>query len=393
MSLITDADDLADFCRRLRGLSYIAVDTEFMRERTYWPKLCLVQVAAPGDVSAAIDPLSGLDLAPLFDIFADSRIVKVFHAARQDLEIFVHLTGRLPAPVFDTQVAAMVCGFGDQVGYETLVTKLARVRIDKASRFTDWSLRPLSDRQIDYALSDVVHLCPVYEKLRARLDATGRAGWLEEEMAVLTDPATYDMDPCEAWRRLKTRGGNARFLAVLRELAAWRERQAQSRDVPRNRVIRDEAMTEIAHHMPSTVADLARTRGLGRSFAESGAGTEVLAAVARGREVPREQCPQPDVRRELPRRVAPIAELLKVLLKMKCDDHDVAQRLVASSTDIEMIAALGEDAEVHALTGWRRQVFGEDALKIRQGRLALAVHGHRLTLVDVEGGSDARSAR
>ena len=382
MSLITDTAGLADFCRQIAESPYITVDTEFMRERTYWPRLCLVQVAATEDLAAAIDPLAGLDLAPLFTLLADPRMLKVFHAARQDLEIFFHLMGRLPAPVFDTQVAGMVCGFGDQVGYETLVTKLARVRLDKASRFTDWSLRPLSERQIDYALSDVIHLRPVYERLRERLEANGRAAWLDEEMAVLTDPQTYDMEPMNAWRRIKVRGGNGRFLAVLRELAAWRERLAQSRDIPRNRVLRDEAMLEIAHHLPNSIADLNRTRGLGRSFAESAAGGEVLVAVARGCAAPAEELPEPDVKRELPRRVAPIAELLKVLLKMKCDDHDVAQRLVASSADVEAIAAFGEEADVHALKGWRRQVFGEDALKIREGRLALAVRRGRLTVVE-----------
>jgi ribonuclease D len=382
MTLITDTAALAGFCHRIAGSRYITVDTEFMRERTYWPRLCLVQVAGAENVAAAIDPLAGLDLAPLFDLLADPSILKVFHAARQDLEIFFHLMGRLPAPVFDTQVAGMVCGFGDQVGYETLVAKLARVPLDKASRFTDWSLRPLSDRQIDYALSDVIHLRPVYERLRQRLEDSGRAAWLEEEMAILTDPQTYDMGPMNAYRRIKVRSGNGRFLAVLRELAAWRERQAQSRDIPRNRVLRDEAMLEIAHHVPTTVADLNRTRGLGRSFAESPAGAEVLVAVARGRAAPAEALPEPETKRELPRRVAPIAELLKVLLKMKCDDHDVAQRLVASSADVEAIAAYGEEADVHALKGWRRQVFGEDALKVRDGRLALAVRRGRLTLVE-----------
>ncbi len=382
MSLITDTAALAHFCRQIGETPYIAIDTEFMRERTYWPRLCLVQVAAGEGLAAAIDPVAGLDLAPLFEILADSNILKVFHAARQDLEIFFHLMGRLPAPVFDTQVAAMVCGFGDQAGYETLVAKLARVRLDKASRFTDWSLRPLSERQIDYALSDVVHLRPVYERLRQRLEANGRAAWLEEEMAVLTDPQTYDMEPMNAYRRIKVRGGNGRFLAVLRELAAWRERQAQSRDIPRNRVLRDEAMLEIAHHTPQSIADLNRTRGLGRSFAESAAGAEVLDAVKRGCSLPPEEWPEPDVKRELPRRVAPISELLKVLLKMKCDDHDVAQRLVASSADIEAIAAFGEEADVHALKGWRRQVFGEDALRIRNGHLALAVRRGRLTVVE-----------
>ncbi|TVR80813.1 MAG: ribonuclease D [Rhodospirillales bacterium] len=382
MTLITDNEELAAFCRRIAGSPAITVDTEFMRERTFWPKLCLVQVAGP-DEAAAIDPLADLDLAPLFEILADPATLKVFHAARQDLEIFFQLMGKLPAPVFDTQVAAMVCGFGDQVGYETLVAKFAKVRLDKGSRFTDWSLRPLSRRQIEYALSDVVHLRKVYERLHAKLEATGREPWLLEEMAILTDPATYALEPELAWKRLKIRGGNGRFLVVLKELAAWRERQAQARDVPRNRILRDEALVEIAHHTPTETEALARTRGLPRSFAESAAGAEVLAAVARGLAVPESNLPKPEVKREVPKRVAATAELLKVLLKMKADEHDVAQRLVSSAADVEVIAAFGEDAGVQALTGWRRQVFGDVALAVREGRLALALKDGRLTLVTV----------
>ena len=383
MTLITDSAALAAFCSRLSGAEFVTVDTEFMRERTYWPKLCLVQVAGPED-PAAIDPLAdGMDLGPLSEVLASPSTVKVFHAARQDLEIFHYLMGRLPAPVFDTQVAAMVCGFGDQAGYETLVAKLARgAKLDKGSRFTDWSLRPLSQRQIDYALSDVTHLREVYRKLKEKLVASGRADWLGEEMAELTNPAIYDIDPMQSFRRIKTRGATGRFLAVLRELAAWREREAQQRDMPRPRVLRDEALVEIAHHTPASKDDLARTRGLGRNFAEGPWGAEVLSAVARGLAVPKEERPQPEDRRELPRGTGPVAELLKVLLKMKCDEQDVAQKLVASSADVEMIAALGEDADVAPLHGWRRQVFGEDALKLRQGQLALAIRGKRLVLVD-----------
>ncbi|TVR97854.1 MAG: ribonuclease D [Rhodospirillales bacterium] len=382
MTLITDNQALVDFCRRVAGTPAVTVDTEFMRERTFWPKLCLVQVAGLKE-AAAIDPLAGLDLSPLFEILADPATVKVFHAARQDLEIFYQLMGKLPAPVFDTQVAAMVCGFGDQVGYETLVAKFAKVRLDKGSRFTDWSLRPLSRRQIDYALSDVIHLRKVYERLSAKLEASGREPWLLEEMAVLTDPATYALDPELAWKRLKTRGGNGRFLAELKELAAWREREAQARDVPRNRILRDEALVEIAHHTPTTAEALARTRGLPRSFAESAAGAAVLAAVTRGLAVPEAELPEPEAKREVPRRVAATAELLKVLLKMRADEHDVAQRLVASAADVEAIAAFGEEAKVQALTGWRRQVFGDAALAVREGRLALALKAGRLTLVEI----------
>ena len=263
MRLITETDALARACRGLSHADYITVDTEFMRERTYWPRLCLVQIGGP-DETAMIDALApDLDLAPLFALMADTGVLKVFHAARQDIEIFHHLSGEVPAPIFDTQVAAMVCGFGDSVGYDTLVAKLAKARIDKSSRFTDWARRPLTDKQLQYALSDVTHLRVAYEKIARRLERTGRAGWLDEEMAVLTDPATYAADPDEAWRRIKTRGRDPRFFALLREVAAWREREAQRRDVPRNRVLRDEALAEIAAHAPQTVEDLSRVRGLG----------------------------------------------------------------------------------------------------------------------------------
>lgn len=365
----------------------IAVDTEFMRERTYWPKLCLVQVGGPNE-AAAIDPLAGdLDLTPLFALLRAPETMKVFHAARQDLEIFHRLMdGALPTPVFDTQVAAMVCGFGDQVSYETLASKLAKARIDKSSRFTDWSLRPLSARQVTYAIADVVHLVPIYRKLSARLRASGRADWLAEEMADLTDPANYATDPEQAFRRIKSRSGNGQMLAVLRELAAWREREAQTRDVPRAWVLRDEAMLEIAHHTPTTVDELARTRGFSRKQAESASGEALLAAVARGLAVPEAEWPETDLKREIPRGVGAVCDLLKVVLKMKCDEADVAQRLVASSDDVEQIASLGEEANVPALHGWRRQVFGEAALKVRTGALALVIRGRKLELIPAEGG-------
>ena len=389
MTLISDTPELTRFCGELAGCEFIAVDTEFMRERTYWPKLCLVQVAGP-DASAAVDPLAkGIDLSPLFTLLSAPETVKVFHAARQDLEIFYHLMGQLPAPVFDTQVAAMVCGFGDQVAYETLAARLARVKLDKGSRFTDWALRPLSTRQIDYALSDVIHLRPIYRKLLQKLQATGRADWLGEEMAALTSPAAYAVDPLFAFRRLRSRSTNGHVLAVLREVAAWREREAQARDIPRTWLLRDEALLEIAHHMPQKVDDLARTRNLNRKMAESQQGTDILAAVARGMAVPDSECPPVDERRDLPRGLAPVADLLKVLLKMKCDESGVAQRLVASSDEIEIIAAEGDSADVPALHGWRRQLFGNDALQLRTGRLALAVRGRKLALVPLNGAPEA----
>ena len=383
MTLITTTSDLEAFCRSLAGADYITVDTEFLREKTFYPQLCLVQVAGPNG-AVAIDPLAeGIDLAPLIDVLNDPAVLKVFHAARQDVEIFFHLTGKIPHPLFDTQVAAMVCGFGDSVGYETLVTKLAGARIDKSSRFTDWSQRPLTDRQLHYALSDVIHLRPAYEKLRKRLHRTGREHWLEEEMAVLTDPATYQSDPDNAWMRLKVRTNKPRFMAVLKELAAWREREAQRRDLPRSRVLRDEAMLEIAAHAPTTVDDLARTRGMGRGFAEGRQGADVLAAVQRGLDLPDSELPRVEPREEPPAGIAPIVELLRVLLKMKCDEEHVASKLVASASDLEAIAA-DDNADVPALHGWRRELFGNDALALKHGRIALAILDRRVRIVPTE---------
>ena len=381
MPMITDNKALEDFCGRLAAAPYITVDTEFMRERTYWPILCLVQVAGPGEAKAVDALAPGMDLAPLFRLMRDEKVLKVFHAARQDMEIFHHLSGRLPTPVFDTQVAAMVCGFGDSVGFETLVTQLSGARVDKGSRFTDWALRPLSERQVTYALNDVVLLRPAYEKLRQRLSANGREEWLEEEMATLTDTATYDADPMDAWRRIKTRAADGRVLAVLRELAAWRENEARRRDLPRNRVLRDEALIEIAHHTPATPEELARTRGLGGKMATGPQGADILAAVRRGVAVKPEDRPRPHLRPEVPRGLGPVTDLLKVLLKMKSEDSHIATKLLASAADIEEIAAFGDKADVPALKGWRRQVFGEDALRLRQGEMSLAISGKKLKLV------------
>ena len=383
MTLITDSAELARFCARQSAASYIAIDTEFMRDRTYWPKLCLVQIAGPEE-TAAIDTLvPNLDLTPLFELLANPAVVKVFHAARQDIEIFFHLTGRIPTPIVDTQVAAMVCGFGDAVSYENLAAKLAGARIDKSSRFTDWSHRPLTDKQLQYALSDVTHLRPAYEKLQRRMEKTGRAHWVAEEMEVLTDPATYRLDPREAWRRLKTRSENRRFLAVLREVAAWREEEAQQRDLPRNRILKDESVIEIASHAPTTVEELARTRGMQRGFAEGRMGQGILAAVRRGLAVPESEAPQQEPRQELPAGLGPVVDLLRVLLKTKCEMHDVAQKLVASADDLAMIAA-DDHADVPALTGWRREMFGEDALALKHGRLALTADGKRIRIVPLD---------
>ncbi len=388
MTLIDNSDALAEFCQRQSVARFIAVDTEFMRDKTYWPELCLVQVAGPEE-AAAIDPLApGIDLAPLFTLMAAPSVLKVFHAARQDIEIFVNMAGAVPQPLFDTQVAAMVCGFGDAVSYETLASRLAGAHIDKSSRFTDWSHRPLTERQLRYALADVVPLRTVFERLEAGLAKTGRASWLLEETGVLTDPATYRQDPAVAWRRLKPRSNNRRQLALLQELAAWRETAAQQRNLPRNRLLRDEAILEIAAHAPANAEELARTRGLSKNFAEGKLGSELLAIVRRVLAAPEASYPVPPPRREPPPGIGPLVDLLRVLLKLRCEENDVAQRLVADTEDLEMIAA-DDAAPVRALQGWRAEVFGKDALDLKHGRLALTAAGRRVKLVTIAAASEA----
>ncbi|HYM72562.1 MAG TPA: ribonuclease D [Stellaceae bacterium] len=387
MTLITDSVALAEFCARQRGADYVAVDTEFMRERTYWPILCLVQVAGPEE-AVAIDTLApGIDLAPLLGLMADPATVKLFHAARQDLEIFFHLSGAVPQPLFDTQVAAMVCGFGDSASYETLVRKLAGASLDKASRFTDWAHRPLTERQIEYALGDVTHLRTVYERLQQRLAKNGRAEWFAEEMAALADPALYRAEPEQAWRRFRLRGrADSRFLGVLRALAAWREAAAQQRDLPRGRILRDEALIEIATHAPRQIEALARTRSLGKGIAEGKLGREILDAVAQGLADP-DPPPAIPQKPQSPPGLGPLIELLRVLLKQRCEDFEVAQKLVASADDLEAIAT-DDKAEVPALHGWRREVFGADALALKHGKLALTAGRNRIELVPLpEAGS------
>ncbi len=380
MTLIADSAALAEFCRRQDDAQFVTIDTEFMRDKTYWPILCLVQVAGP-DEAAALDPLApGIDLAPLFALMARTSVLKVFHAARQDIEIFYNLTGAVPTPLFDTQVAAMVCGFGDSVSYETLAGRLAGAHIDKSSRFTDWARRPLTDRQLKYALEDVTHLRRVYEKLSVRLATTGRAHWLEEEMAELTDPATYRLDPATAWRRLKMRTNSRRALALMHALAAWRETTAQQRNLPRNRVLRDEQLLEIASHAPKSADDLAQSRGLGKGFAEGRFGVEILALVARVLAQPEADYPEPEPRRDTPPGLGPLVDLLRVLLKLRCEENDVAVKLVADSDDLERIAA-DDDADVRPLHGWRHELFGKDALDLKHGRLALTAAGKRIKLV------------
>ena len=382
MTVITDTQALAEFCARQHGADFIAVDTEFMRERTYWPILCLVQVAGPQE-AVAVDALApGIDLAPLLALMADEDILKVFHAARQDIEIFFNLSGSVPLPLFDTQIAAMVCGFGDAVSYQTLVGKLARAPLDKSSRFTDWSHRPLTERQIHYALGDVVHLRTVYEKLLQLLAANGRAAWFAEEMAVLCEPTTYRTNPSDAWRRFRLRGRvDPRFFGILREVAAWREAAAQQRDLPRGRIIKDEAVLEIAAHAPKTIEALSRTRSLGKGVAEGKLGGEILEAVRRGLADSDNFEPPAPGRAEAAPGLGPLVELLRVLLKHRCEAHQVAQKLLASVDDLEAIAA-DDHSPVPALSGWRYEIFGKDAIAVKHGRLALTVRDNRIALVE-----------
>ncbi len=381
MKLITKTDELAAFCKPLADAEFVTVDTEFMRERTYWPKLCLAQVAGPDD-AAAIDALAeGIDLSPLDELMANPRVLKVFHAARQDIEIFYLRMSKVPTPLFDTQVAAMVCGHGEAASYESLATKLAKARIDKSSRFTDWSRRPLSERQITYALSDVTHLRVVYEKLKRQLEKSGRLPWIAEEMAVLTDPGTYRADPEQAWRRLKPRGASPRLMAVLKEAAAWRERTAQRIDIPRQRLLRDEQLLEIASHAPKTTEELAMTRGLGRGFAEGWQGRELMEAIDRARKLPDSELPHRDKPPEQLRAPGPVVDLLRTLLRLKAEQAGVAARLVASGDELDRLAAGKRD--VHALAGWRREIFGEDAVALIEGRLALALQGEHAKLISV----------
>ena len=383
MAVIADSTSLTKFCDRLIKSSYITVDTEFMRDQTYWPRLCLVQIANEHD-AAAIDTLAkGIDITPLLNLFTNPRILKIFHAARQDLEIFYRLMGRLPSPIFDTQIAAMVCGFGDSAGYDTLVRKLTDETIDKSSRFTDWALRPLSQRQINYALGDVTHLRQVYIKLNEMLGQNNRHNWMDEELSILRDTKNYTFAPEDAWRRIKYRAPKPRFLAILKEVAAWREIEAQNKDIPRNRIVRDESLIEISHHAPKTINDLSRARGLSLKKAEGSLGKALLNAVKAGLNVPSENLPEVKRDAPLPKGIGPITDLLKVLLKLKCEKHDVAQKLIATVNDMEQIAAFGQNANVPALQGWRQEVFGIDALRLRSGQLAMVIKDHNLELVEI----------
>ena len=379
---IADTNTLAAFCDRQKDAEFVTVDTEFVREKTYYPILCLIQIAGPED-EVVIDALApGIDLTPLAGLFGNPDILKVMHASRQDNEIFFNLFGEVPKPLFDTQIAAMVCGFGDQVAYGTLISKIVGITLEKTSRYADWSHRPLTEKQLVYALSDVTHLRTAYQSLAADLEETGRENWLSSEMEILTDPATYRMDPREAWKRIKSRTTNAKFLAVLREVAAWREAQAQRRDIPRNRLLRDDSLLDISAHTPNTADALTRIRGIQRGFADGRMAEGLLDAIARGVATPEEDRPQVDSRERLPGGLGPLTDLLKTLLKLCCEEAKVAPKLIASADELERIAA-SNNADVPALKGWRKEVFGERALALKSGRLGLTAQGKKIRLIDI----------
>jgi ribonuclease D len=386
MKTITTTDALDAYCQEAREHPYITVDTEFLRERTYYSKLCLIQLAMPGvtdDNAVLVDPLAnGLSLEPLYELFRDTSVVKVFHAARQDLEIFYVDAQVFPEPLFDTQVAAMVCGFGEQVGYETLVRKIASQPLDKTSRFTDWSRRPLTDAQKTYAIADVTHLRQIYEFLSAKLAESGRARWVTEELQVLLSPETYIVQPELAWKRVKTRTNSARFLAVVQELAGFREAYAQRKNIPRNRVFKDDALVELAGNKPGNHEDLGRSRLLLREARKGEIADGILAAVARGVDMDASLMPRPDRSREKMQVNPALADLLRVLLKAKTESAGVAAKLIASAADLDALAAGMRD--VSALTGWRAEVFGEDALRLCDGKVALTAQGTNVRIIPLD---------
>lgn len=379
---ITTNDALEAVCARMAGLDHITIDTEFVRETTFWPNLCLVQMASVEE-AVLIDPLAdGIDLTPLFELLDNPNVIKVFHAARQDVEIFHHLSGAVPCSIFDTQVAAMVCGFGDAIAYDQLVKRISGAHIDKSSRFTDWARRPLDEKQRAYALADVTHLRDVYAHLKTMLEEQGRGHWVAEEMAVLTAPETYDVKPEDAWRRLKMRVRKPIELAVMQELAAWRERQARTRNVPRSRVLKDDAIYEIAQQRPVDEKGLARLRTIHKGMERSTTGKAIVEVVAAVSKLDRDDLPAIPRAPSSPEGTGAATELLKVLLKLTAEQHNVAQRIIATSDHLEQIAIARADADVPAMHGWRRELFGDKALRLLAGELTLGFAGRKVVAVE-----------
>jgi ribonuclease D len=385
MNVITTQADLEAVIRELEKSEFVTVDTEFIRETTFWPELCLIQMAAPG-VTALVDPLApGIDLKPFFALMANEAVLKVFHAARQDIEIVFHLGELIPHPVFDTQVAAMVCGFGDSVSYDQLVQKITGEQLDKSSRFTDWRHRPLSEKQLVYALADVTHLIDVYQHLKVELEREGRAHWLNEEMEILTSRSTYDPKPEDAWKRLKMRLRKPQELAVMQSVSTWREYEARERNVPRGRVLKDEAIYEIAQQQPRDAAALARLRTTPKGWERSSTAASLLVAINAALALPKEQMPRLPRAPQQAEGSSAAAELLKVLLRLVAEKEGVAAKVLASGDDIDRLAADGEAADVPALSGWRREVFGEQALRLVRGEIAIKFERRRIAVFDIAG--------
>lgn len=383
MQIITTTSDLTTLVSRLQNYPHITIDTEFLRESTFWPILCLIQIASE-DESAIIDPMAeGIDLEPLFNLMQDESILKVFHAGRQDLEIFFHLNGKVPTPIFDTQVAAMVCGFGESVGYDTLVSKIVGKTIDKSSRFTDWSRRPLSEKQLTYAEADVTHLRDVYKFLADKLEETGREEWVRSEMEILRSADTYFTPPVNAWKRIKSRNTHPKFLGILQAIAGWREEQAHKQNIPRNRVLKDEALLEIASNPPSSPEKLSHVRGIGQRFSNGNMGSGLLEAIAKGVNLPADQCPVVTKKVALSKGTGPLMDLLRVVLKQCCEENDVAQKLICNAADLEKIA-VDDNADVPALKGWRKEVFGNLALQLKKGKIALASESGKIKIIHLQ---------
>ncbi len=383
MTLITTNAALQDFCKTLENVPFITVDTEFLRDRTFFARLCLIQVSGPDKNAVAIDVLSEedeLDLTPLWDLLDNPNILKVFHAARQDLEIIWQLTGKIVHPLFDTQVAAMVCGYGEQIGYEALVADITKEKMDKSSQFTDWARRPLSARQLTYALNDVIFLVDVYHHLHKKLAKDGRVDWVAEEMGILTNPKTYEIDPETAWERLKLRSAKPRDLAVLKELCAWRELEAQRKDVPRSRIMRDETLMDLGFQRPQTVEDLARIRGISGDMAQGRVGRVLIETIAKGIAVPDDECPRLDPKAPLSPRLAPVVEMLKMLLRIQSAECHVAAKLIATSDDIETLVT-APTADNQLSHGWRYEVFGKMAQDMMAGKLALTLDQSKIKLL------------
>lgn len=388
MTVITTNKDLKEYCQSLANAPFITVDTEFLRERSYYAKLCLMQISGPDKNAVAIDVLSQdeeLDLTPIWDLMNNPEILKIFHAARQDLEIIYQMSGKVPAPLYDTQIAAMVCGYGEQAGYKSLVTNICKVKLDKSSQFTDWSHRPLSKKQLNYALGDVTYLIDIFHHLEEQLISKDRHHWVEEEVNALTNPKLYEVDPFETYKRLKIRSPKPRDLGVLRELAAWRETEAQRKDVPKSRILKDETLVDLAYQRPTNEKDLARIRGISADMAKGKIGKILIEQIQKGIDIPDEQCPQPEIKKPLPPKYAPSLEMLKMLLRIQSSNHDVAAKLIASSSEIEDFVKDPDNKALPINIGWRHEIFGKIAHDLLDGKIAISLKKGKINLQNISG--------